>query len=464
MELVVEEAGEGFALVLLAMDEEDGLGLGVADVAEEFEAVGVGAVGVEGLDFGLHGEFVAEDADLLFAVLDAAAEGVFGLVADEEDEVLGVFDAVLEMVEDAAVFAHAGGGDDDGWRFRGGNGFRFLDGLGEGEPVGLDDGTDLPAQGVGFVVEIVGILFKDAGDGLGHGAVDEDGDGRDFAAVAELDEVVDDFLGAAEGERGDEDLAAAAEGADDAVAQFLAGIEGVVVETVAVGGFGDENIDVLELDGIVQEREIAAAEVEGQRDAQVIAAGFRDFDEGKGGAEDVAGIDVGDDDSAGEGHGFVVVVGTDEFEGSLDVGEGIERDDGRLAAAVGLLVQVGGVGLLDVGGIAQHDGQEIGGGRRGVDGFRVALLDEGGDVAAVVDVSVGEDHGVDLGGIEPEGLVDLVGFLAAALKHAAIEENAGIVEFKEVFGAGDLVRAAEKMPLHAGPFAGEIRLRFTGRR
>ena len=79
----------------------------------------------------------------------------------------------------------------------------------------------------------------------------------------------------------------------------------------------------------------------------------------------------------------------------------------------------------------------------------------------MVDVGVGEDHGVDLGGIEPEGLVDLVGFLAAALEHAAIEKNAGIVEFEEVLGTGDLVGAAEEMPLHAGSFAGKHRLRFT---
>ncbi len=186
------------------------------------------------------------------------------------------------------MFAHAGGGDDDGRLFGGGDGFRFFDGFGEGEPLGLDDRPGRAAQGLRFVVEIFGIHLEDAGDGVGHGAVDVDGDGGDFAAVAQMDEVVDDFLGAAEGEGGDEDLAAAGEGAHDAFAEFLAGVEGVVVEAVAVGGFGDDDVDVLELDGVVQEGQVAAAEIEDEGEAQEIAAVVGDFDEGEGGAEDVA--------------------------------------------------------------------------------------------------------------------------------------------------------------------------------
>ena len=45
--------------------------------------------------------------------LDFSAEGVFGLEAGEEDGVFGVGDVVLEVVEDAAGFAHAAGGDDE---------------------------------------------------------------------------------------------------------------------------------------------------------------------------------------------------------------------------------------------------------------------------------------------------------------------------------------------------------------
>ena len=178
----------------------------------------------------------------------------------------------------------------------------------------------------------------------------------------------------------------------------------------------------------------------------------------------MAGIHVGEDHAAGEFDALVVGVGTGQLEGGLGVLERVERHDGRQSAPVGFLVQVGGVGFVDAGRVAQHDGQEIGGGGGGVDGVAVALLGQRGDVAAVVDVGVGEHHGIHRGGIEAEGLVDGFGFLAAALEQAAIEEDARGAEFQEVFGAGDGVGAAEKMPLHAGSGDGRCGLRITKRR
>ena len=144
MELVAQKVGKGLARVLFAMDEEDLLGLGIADIAEQVEAVGMGAEGKR-LDLSFHGEFVAEDADLFLAILEAAAQGVYGLVAGEHDQVPIVFDAVHKVMEDVAVFAHAGGGDDNGGSIRGGDGLGLFDGLHEGEPVGGDDGADADA-------------------------------------------------------------------------------------------------------------------------------------------------------------------------------------------------------------------------------------------------------------------------------------------------------------------------------
>ena len=168
----------------------------------------------------------------------------------------------------------------------------------------------------------------------------------------------------------------------------------------------------------------------------------------------MAGIDVRDFDAPGQVEGLVIGMGADQFQGGFGVLEGIEGDDGGLSAPVGLLVQIGGVGLLDVGGIAQHDRQKVGGGGGGMDGVAVALLGQGGDVAAVVDMGVGQDHGIHGDGIESEGAVDFVGVLAAALEESAIEQDPRAIDFQEVFGAGHRVGAAEEMPLHAGPFAG----------
>ena len=42
-----------------------------------------------------------------------APEGMLGLKAHKDDHVRFVLNRVLEMMHDAAAFAHAGGGDDD---------------------------------------------------------------------------------------------------------------------------------------------------------------------------------------------------------------------------------------------------------------------------------------------------------------------------------------------------------------
>ena len=126
----------------------------------------------------------------------------------------------------------------------------------------------------------------------------------------------------------------------------------------------------------------------------------------------------------------------------------VERDDRLEALAVGLLVQVGGVLLLDVRGVAQHDRAERGRGGRGVDRAAVALARERGQVAAVVDVRVGKDHGIETADVEREAAVDLARLLAAALEQPAVAQDPRAVDFEEMLGAGHRVHAAEKMDFH----------------
>ena len=80
----------------------------------ELVAVGVGRVAADGLDLGAARVLLAEDADELASLLDAAAEGVLGLEADEEDEVPVVADPVGQVVQDPARLRHAGRRDDHG--------------------------------------------------------------------------------------------------------------------------------------------------------------------------------------------------------------------------------------------------------------------------------------------------------------------------------------------------------------
>ena len=56
-----------------------------------------------------------------------------------------------------------------------------------------------------------------------------------------------------------------------------------------------------------------------------------------------------------------------------------------------------------------------------VDRARVALADEVGQVAAVIDMCVAEDDSADLPRIKRELAIAPVGFRAAALKQSAVE-------------------------------------------
>ena len=73
----------------------------------------------------------------------------------------------------------------------------------------------------------------------------------------------------------------------------------------------------------------------------------------------------------------------------------VQRLDLRLAL-VALAVEIGGVFFLNLGGVAEHDGGQGARGRRAVDRAGEALLDQVGQVAAVVDVGVAEQHRVDV--------------------------------------------------------------------
>jgi len=116
------------------------------------------------------------------------------------------------------------------------------------------------------------------------------------------------------------------------------------------------------------------------------------------------------------------------------------------------LVEELGVLLLDMGGVAQHPVAEIDGGRSGEDGARKAVLDQGGEVAGMVDVSMRENHGIDGGSRERKIAILAVGVFAAALVHPAIEKKAPAAGFDQVHGAGDLAGRTPESKLHKGPW------------
>jgi hypothetical protein len=87
---------------------------GAVEIIEQLRVIGMAGKRIHDLDVGPHLVAAAEDGHFLFAIADAPAEGVFRAIADEEHGGFRIADVVLEVVEDAAGLAHAGGGNDDG--------------------------------------------------------------------------------------------------------------------------------------------------------------------------------------------------------------------------------------------------------------------------------------------------------------------------------------------------------------
>ena len=89
--LFPEGVGEDFRHLGVAVDHKDLLGGGVVhmvDPVQQVVPVRVGGQALEVMDGGVHRDVLAEEADLLGAVEQVAAQGALTLVAHEDDGAL----------------------------------------------------------------------------------------------------------------------------------------------------------------------------------------------------------------------------------------------------------------------------------------------------------------------------------------------------------------------------------------
>ena len=144
---------------------------------------------------------------------------------------------------------------------------------------------------------------------------------------------------------------------------------------------------------------------------------------------------------------LTVLADNHKFLDPLRVLHGVEGLGPGGAGALTLAVFPLRVLLLDVGGVQQHDFQQLGGEAGGEDAALEALLDEHGNPAGVVDVGVGDQDVVD--GVGGKGEF-AVGNLVPALLEAAVDEDAGVVDLQTVAASGDALVRAVKAELHNG--------------
>ena len=101
-----------------------------------------------------------------------------------------------------------------------------------------------------------------------------------------------------------------------------------------------------------------------------------------------------------------------------------------------------------MGAVAQQYGEQICRGGRGVDGPSKALCCQARQQAAVIDVRMGQNDEIQTCGIKGKGLLVVLVGLAAALGHAAVDEEAAAMGLDQKAGAGDRLGRAVESDVH----------------
>ena len=155
----------------------------------------------------------------------------------------------------------------------------------------------------------------------------------------------------------------------------------------------------------------------------------------------MAGVDEGGLHAGAQVDGVVIVAGVDIVRHAHGVLHGVDGLHQGAARPLVFPVLVGGVALLNVGGVGQHDFQQL---RRGSGGENAApepLAHQHGQAAGVVDVGMGHQHVVHAcRGKGQGGVVDFI----PALLQAAVDEDGFAPHLQTVAASGDAAVSAEK--------------------
>ena len=352
------------------------------------------------------------------------------------------------MVADAARVAHAGGGDNHLGRLVRVEHLGLLQGLGHVEPREGEHVGAVPHQLQGLVVQVAPQVSGEDGGGLaGQGGVDihrEVLHGFHQMLLLDAAQEVEDLLGAAHGEGGDDDVAAPAQGAVNDLGQLGGVAPHLLVVPVAVGGLHDHVVRPGEQHRVPEDGLVEVADIAGEHDGLAHAV-LRQVHGDAGGAQQVPGVAEGDRHPLAELEGDVVAPGVDKALDQLrvlDRVEGLHQGPARpQVLAVGILR----VGLLDMGAVDEHNLHKPGGDPGGPDLAGEALAHQQGDAARVVNVGVGHQDVVD--GVGGEGQLPVVG-LVPALLEAAVDKDALAVYLQTVAAAGDALIRSKKAEFH----------------
>ena len=213
---------------------------------------------------------------------------------------------------------------------------------------------------------------------------------------------------------------------------------------VTVGGFHDHIVRAVDVDRIPDDGLVDVAQVAGEHQSLRHAALRRVHDDA-GRAQQVAGIHEFQRHALAQLHLFTIFTGGHELPDPGSVLDGVQRLHTGRAGALRLAVLPLGIRLLDMGGVHQHDIQQV---RRQSGSHNTALealLDEHGHPAGMVDMGMGDEHNINAASREGQSLIV---HLISSLLQAAVHQDALAAYLQAVAAAGDALIGTIKTELH----------------
>ena len=262
-------------------------------------------------------------------------------------------------------------------------------------------------------------------------------------------QAVNQLLGAPDREGRDDHLAVPLHGLSDQMDKLLKAFRRIRLHRIAIRTFHHQQFGPVGQHRVAQEGHVAPADIPGEPHPVALAI-LLDIQHHRGRAEDVPRIHQAGTHARERCKAGIVVNRVKVRVNPLGILDGVQRLDSRLAVGAAF-VQVRGIRFLDVARVAQHDIRQLGGSRGCIDWPAKAALHQVGQVAAVVDMGVGEHGCIDFCRVIAEGAVALVRFLARPLVHAAVNQQFFPVDAHEKLRPGDRLGGSMKLDLHKFP-------------
>ena len=232
----------------------------------------------------------------------------------------------------------------------------------------------------------------------------------------------------------DDQFAAARRCPLDDFAQAFRGFLDGLVKMASIGALADEQLAGRDRSGFVQDRQTRPAKVAGERQALFAAICINpEIDHRR--TKQMSRVDERGLQATSNAQRRIVRDRLQAQKRAVHVAAVIKRFDFRFAF-LAFMVQICGIFNLNLGGVAEHDVRQSARGRCAINRADEALLDEIRQIAAMVDMGMAQQDGVDLFWPERKLAVAAMAFASASLEEPAIEQQGLSARIDPVHRAG----------------------------